>query len=291
MEPGRSNVASMKHFTECRAPPKRRAPAEPRSSKEMRTNRAAVMTAIIMMSFATAALAQTPAQYGARCAAAWSGPKSGGAFGAYQAKCVTAATRATNKATDAGNVTNAAANRVRATAACAAQFPPPRRTAARKKAYAACVTAVVRSQVAFAGRPLKATLSGSNEVPAAGAATGTALVRLNQGQKRVCFTLAVSGLNGPATAAHIHTGAAGATGAPVVELSPLTGLASGAGTAKGCVNNVDAKLIKAIRQKPGDYYVNVHTAEFPNGAARGQLALPTGPGLSPPIRPPIVQPY
>lgn len=256
----------------------------------MRTNHVAVLTALIGVAVVGVAGAQTPAQYGAKCAAAWSGPKSGSAFGAYQAKCVTAATRATNKATDAGNVTSKAANRSRATAACAAQFPPPRRTAARKKAYAACVTAVVRSQVAFAGRPLTAALSGTNEVPPAAAATGTALIRLNQGQKRVCFTITVSGLNGPATAAHIHTGVAGATGAPVVDLSPLAGLASGAGTAKGCVNNVDAKLIKAIRQKPGEYYVNVHTAEFPNGAVRGQLAVPTGQGgLVPP--PAGVQPY
>jgi len=29
--------------------------------------------------------------------------------------------------------------------------------------------------------------------------------------------------------------------------------------------------IKAIRTRPGQYYVNVHTADYPAGAARGQL--------------------
>ncbi|MBS1786273.1 MAG: CHRD domain-containing protein [Acidobacteria bacterium] len=29
--------------------------------------------------------------------------------------------------------------------------------------------------------------------------------------------------------------------------------------------------INDIMKNPGNYYVNVHTAEFPNGAIRGQL--------------------
>ena len=213
----------------------------------------------------------TPAQFGAKCKAAWTGPTSGGAFGAYQSKCVIAATNATNKATDAGNPTDKAANTKRANAACAAQFKPPRNTAAKRKAYAACVKAAIASQVAFAGRPLTATLAGANEVPAAGGATGSASIRLNQGQKRVCYTLKISGLAGAGvTAAHIHQGAAGASGPPIVALSNAFSLTDG-GTVTGCETNVPANTIKQIRQNPAGYYVNVHTQAFPDGAARGQL--------------------
>jgi hypothetical protein len=34
----------------------------------------------------------------------------------------------------------------------------------------------------------------------------------------------------------------------------------------------DADLIKAIIQSPQEYYVNVHNAEYPAGALRGQLS-------------------
>ena len=43
------------------------------------------------------------------------------------------------------------------------------------------------------------------------------------------------------------------------------------GSSKGCVA-AGADLIKEIRQNPGNYYVNVHNADFPDGAVRGQLS-------------------
>ena len=33
------------------------------------------------------------------------------------------------------------------------------------------------------------------------------------------------------------------------------------------------KVIKKIIAKPENYYVNIHTVEFPDGAIRGQLEL------------------
>jgi hypothetical protein len=96
--------------------------------------------------------------------------------------------------------------------------------------------------------------------------SGTAAVRLNLGQGEVCFELVVSGI-APATAAHIHVGPAGVAGPVVVGLAPPT-----SGTSSGCVTDVSPELIKVITQNPQSYYVNVHNADFPAGALRGQLS-------------------
>ena len=118
------------------------------------------------------------------------------------------------------------------------------------------------------GRPFETALSGAAEAPGPGDADGSgwAQITLNQGQGRVCFSLAVTGIT-PATAAHIHVAPAGVPGPVVVTLAPPT-----SGSSSGCVSGVDADLIKAIRQHPELYYVNVHNVEFPGGAWRGQLS-------------------
>jgi hypothetical protein len=117
------------------------------------------------------------------------------------------------------------------------------------------------------GRPFSTTLTGAAEVPGPGDpdGSGTATITLNHGQGEVCFELVASGI-APATAAHIHVGPAGVAGPVVVPLAAPT-----PGTSSGCVTGVDQGLIKAITQNPENYYVNVHNAEFPAGALRGQL--------------------
>jgi hypothetical protein len=117
------------------------------------------------------------------------------------------------------------------------------------------------------GRRLTATLTGAAEVPGPGDSDGggTAVITLNQGQNEVCFELTVSNI-APATLAHIHTGAAGVAGPVAVTLTPPT-----EGSSKGCVS-AGADLIKNIRQNPQNFYVNVHNADFPDGAVRGQLS-------------------
>ena len=118
------------------------------------------------------------------------------------------------------------------------------------------------------GRPLSASLTGAAEVPGPGDSdgTGTVKITLNQGKGEICFDLTVSNI-AAATVAHIHEAAAGQAGPPVVTLSPPpTG-----GTSKNCAT-ADENLIKRIRQNPENFYVNVHNAEFPDGAVRGQLS-------------------
>ena len=118
------------------------------------------------------------------------------------------------------------------------------------------------------GRKFSITLSGTAEVPGPGDTdgSGSADIRLNQGQNQVCFELSVSNI-AVATAAHIHEAAEGVAGPVVVTLT--TPAANG--KSKGCVD-ASAELIKRIRQTPENFYVNVHNAEFPDGAVRGQLA-------------------
>lgn len=135
---------------------------------------------------------------------------------------------------------------------------------------AGLLSALALSVVAVAddgGRPLATTLTGAAEVPGPGDpdGSGTATIRLNVGQGEVCFELAVSGI-AAATASHIHVAPAGVAGPVVVPLAPPT-----SGTSSGCVA-ADPDLIKNIVKNPQGYYVNVHNAEFPAGALRGQLS-------------------
>ena len=119
------------------------------------------------------------------------------------------------------------------------------------------------------GRKLGASLTGALEVPGPGDADGSGSVeiRLNQGQGEVCFELKVSNI-ATATAAHIHEAPAGQAGPVVVTLAPPPAN----GSSNNCVKGVSEDLIKRIRQNPENFYVNVHNAEFPNGAVRGQLS-------------------
>jgi hypothetical protein len=114
---------------------------------------------------------------------------------------------------------------------------------------------------------LNATLTGHQQTPAAGDldGTGTARVIVEAGQERICWDLAVRGIE-PATAAHIHRGAAGSAGPPLVTLTT-----PGAdGRSNGCtaiVRDLGAEIAAA----PDRFYVNVHNAPYPGGAVRGQL--------------------
>jgi hypothetical protein len=115
------------------------------------------------------------------------------------------------------------------------------------------------------GRAFTVALTGEAESPAGDpVGTGTSTIRLRAGQGQLCFQLAVENLT--AAAAHVHRGATGVAGPVVV---PLT-TPGGDGKSSGCAPAART-LVSAILAQPASYYVNVHTAEFPAGAVRGQL--------------------
>ena len=97
---------------------------------------------------------------------------------------------------------------------------------------------------------------------------GTAHVMF-AGSGRLCYGISVFGISAP-IAAHIHEAEAGTNGPVVVTLAPPV-LTAGAGTSSGCVSGIAAALLASIRNTPGNFYVNVHTGQFPAGAVRGQL--------------------
>jgi hypothetical protein len=117
------------------------------------------------------------------------------------------------------------------------------------------------------GRPFSTRLTGPVEVPPGDPdGSGTATFTVNPGLGEVCWDIEVENITLPATATHIHVAPAGVAGLVVI---PLTA-PDASGTSSGCVE-VDRSLAKAIVRDPADYYVNVHNADFPAGAVRGQL--------------------
>lgn len=109
-------------------------------------------------------------------------------------------------------------------------------------------------------------MTGTAEVPGPGDpdATGVATVDVDAASGQICYTLSVQNI-ATATMAHIHKGAVGVAG-PVA--TPLTA-PDADGYSKGCVT--DKTLAAAIIADPAGYYVNVHNADYPKGAMRGQF--------------------
>ena len=83
----------------------------------------------------------------------------------------------------------------------------------------------------------------------------------------LCYTLTVRHLSAPATAAHIHVASRSVAGDVVIPLDVVSGTDW---TVDDCTTASPA-VLAAIEANPGDYYVNVHNADFPGGEVRGQL--------------------
>jgi hypothetical protein len=109
-----------------------------------------------------------------------------------------------------------------------------------------------------------AKMTGKAEVPDKGApgATGKASLTVDTSTGKICWTFAnVKGIDKP-MASHIHEAGKGKPGPVVVPLGNTY-------KAKGCTTSKNEA--RDVLEHPGEYYVNIHTAKYPNGAVRGQL--------------------
>jgi CHRD domain len=108
------------------------------------------------------------------------------------------------------------------------------------------------------------TKLSANLQPVPGATgSGSATVTIRLGVLNLCYTLTVSGLGEVPTAAHIHRASNNAIVVPLT--TPTTGTSSGCDT-------VEKALLQEIVQNPTAFYVNVHTATWPNGQVQGKLS-------------------
>ena len=124
------------------------------------------------------------------------------------------------------------------------------------------------------GTILAASLNGANEVPvqggpAVGDKDGAALEFVKVKGDKVSVAVKWRGTGKP-TLLHIHQGAKGVNGGIKVDFTKLLDNAKGR-TATGTVKVKDAALLGQLKSDPGSFYANLHTAEFPGGAVRGQL--------------------
>lgn len=124
------------------------------------------------------------------------------------------------------------------------------------------------------GAIFAASLNGANEVPvqggpAVGDKDGAALQFIKVSGDKVSFAVKWRGVAKP-TALHIHQGLKGANGGIKVDFTKLLAGAKGH-RATGTVTVSDAALLQQLKDNPNSFYANLHTAEFPGGAVRGQL--------------------
>jgi hypothetical protein len=109
-----------------------------------------------------------------------------------------------------------------------------------------------------------ATLSGTAEVPAnASASTGKVGGTFNEETKMLMLNITYTGFT--PVAWHIHKAAAGVNGGVIFNLGTTFS------TPFMFMQTLDAAQESDL--KAGLYYVNLHSATYPNGEIRGQLSI------------------
>ena len=109
-----------------------------------------------------------------------------------------------------------------------------------------------------------ATLNGASETPVtASTAAGSATFTYNPSTYVLSGTVSYTGIT--PTAAHIHKGAVGVAGGVIFPLGSATLTSPISFTSVALTASQQSDLMANL------YYVNFHSATFPNGEIRGQL--------------------
>ncbi|MGH3872944.1 MAG: CHRD domain-containing protein [Pseudonocardiaceae bacterium] len=120
------------------------------------------------------------------------------------------------------------------------------------------------------------------EVPDGGDRGGRGFARLvfDEDRERACYFIGWRGLEGDVTAAHLHFAPRDETGPHAVDFFNGERFDGDRDGTYGCVRVRDDRdprgmtareKIRDIIDNPEDFYVNVHTTSYPDGALRGQL--------------------
>lgn len=124
--------------------------------------------------------------------------------------------------------------------------------------------------VATGATGLTAHMTGANVAnPNGGDPDGSANVtlRVNRAKARVCYVLTYKKLSGHVTGSFIHKGSEGEIARPIITLFE----GDHASPVQGCVHDLKKRLVKRLKRKPDQHYVDVDTSKYRNGAVRGQI--------------------
>ena len=126
--------------------------------------------------------------------------------------------------------------------------------------FISCNKAAVDTGIHY--EAFSATLNGASEVPAnSSTAKGTATAIYNKNTGILTVNVTWTGMT--ASAAHIHKGAVGVSGAIIF---PFTGVTSPINYTSTVLDAMqEADLLANL------YYINIHSTAYPNGEIRGQL--------------------
>ena len=137
--------------------------------------------------------------------------------------------------------------------------------------------AALAEPVADGGRKFTTPMSGAEECNSPGTCavgdpdgSATGSITVNVGQDRVCWEFTNVTNVAPVNRGHIHKAPAGSNGGIVVDFFNVA--AGMQGPLTGCTTTpLGRELLLDIIRDPSAYYLNLHNADFPAGAVRGQL--------------------